>query len=532
MRVLVTIIWFALAVLCGEHAFAHAALVSSNPADGAVVETAPSKVELHFNEPVAPLIANLADAQGRVHRELSAAGHDTLLDIKLPTDLSAGSHVLSYRVVSGDGHPISGSVVFSIGTSTTVNVGSETGQSWNVHVALWLSRMLVYLGLFAGVGGVFFQQWVAPSFPSRKTTRLLSILLGVGAGAAAASLAFQGLDALGLSLTDLGSPLIWSAGWQTSFGRTIAAALTALALASASQHIRMESWGRGLSLMALIGVGMSTALSGHASSASPQWLTCPAVFLHGIGVAYWVGALIPLMLLLRQVPSLLALPVVRRFSSGALVAVGIMSLAGLMLAVVQFDAPADLISTAYGRILVAKTLLVSGLLGLAGINRLWLTPALTASEGSGRKWLIRSIATEIVLVAAILAFAGLWRFTPPPRVLASPPEMSASTSVHLHASKLMAQITLFPGRSGATRANIVLASAHGGAMHPKEISLVLAKPGSGIEPIERPAVKAGRNEWSVDGLVLPLPGPWQIKVEVLVDDFEKASLEGLVTIRP
>lgn len=69
-------------------------------------------------------------------------------------------------------------------------------------------------------------------------------------------------------------------------------------------------------------------------------------------------------------------------------------------------------------------------------------------------------------------------------------------------------------------------------MDPKEISLVLAKPDSGIEPIEHPAVKAGRNEWSVDGLVLPLSGTWQVKVEVLVDDFEKASLEGLVTIRP
>ncbi|WP_445502405.1 copper resistance CopC/CopD family protein [Microvirga sp. G4-2] len=532
MRMLVTIIWFALAVLYGERASAHAALVSSNPADGAVVETAPSNVELRFNEPIAPLMANLADAQGHVHRELPVAGHDTLLDIRLPADLPAGSHVLSYRVVSGDGHPISGSVVFSIGTSTTVKTGSEAGQSWDVHVALWLSRMLIYLGLFAGVGGVFFQRWIAPTLPSRKTARILTILLVVGTGAALASLAFQGLDALGLSLPDLGSSLIWSAGWQTSFGPTITAALTAFALASAGKRVRAEPWGRGLSLMALIGVGMSIALSGHASSAPPQWLTRPAVFLHSIGVAYWVGALIPLMQLLRQVPPLLALPVVRRFSSGALVAVGIMSLAGLVLAVVQVAAPANLIGTAYGRILIAKTLLVAGLLGLAGMNRLWLTPALASPEGSGRKWLIRSIAAEIVLVAAILALAGLWRFTPPPRVLASAPEISSSTSVHLHASKLMAQVTLFPGHRAATRATITVASMHGETMNPKEISLILAKPDSGIEPIERSAVKAGRNEWSVDGLVLPLSGTWQIKVEVLVNDFEKASLEGLITIKP
>ena len=49
-----------------------------------------------------------------------------------------------------------------------------------------------------------------------------------------------------------------------------------------------------LSALALAGVGLSLASSGHAASASPQWLTRPSMFLHGVGVAFWVGALAPL----------------------------------------------------------------------------------------------------------------------------------------------------------------------------------------------------------------------------------------------
>ena len=50
---------------------------------------------------------------------------------------------------------------------------------------------------------------------------------------------------------------------------------------------------RGLSAVAMAGVGLSLAASGHAASAPPQWLTRPAVFLHGVAVAYWIGALCP-----------------------------------------------------------------------------------------------------------------------------------------------------------------------------------------------------------------------------------------------
>jgi copper transport protein len=255
------------------------------------------------------------------------------------------------------------------------------------------------------------------------------------------------------------------------------------------------------------------------------------VFLHAVGLAYWIGALIPLAATVRQAPAH-ALPVVRRFSTGALIAVAVLTLAGILLAAIQVEAPANLTGTDYGLVLIAKTSIVVALLGLAALNRLWLTPALATPQGPGGTWLVRSVVVEIVLVLAILASVGLWRFTPPPRALAVVAEAAASASVHLHSPRIMAQVTLSPGRAGATRARIVIASGRAEPIDAKEVTLVLAKSDSGIEAITRQAHKAGRNAWEVDPLVLPLAGTWEAKVGILIDDFEKASLDGTISIRP
>ena len=87
----------------------------------------------------------------------------------------------------------------------------------------------------------------------------------------------------------------------------------------------------------MAGVGLSLAASGHASTASPQWLTRPAVFLHGVGVAFWVGALLPLACDVAPRRRRRCLPVLNRFSRVAVPVVGVLVLTGLVLAIIQLE---------------------------------------------------------------------------------------------------------------------------------------------------------------------------------------------------
>lgn len=248
-------------------------------------------------------------------------------------------------------------------------------------------------------------------------------------------------------------------------------------------------------------------------------------------LAYWIGALIPLLFAVREARAQ-ALPVLRRFSTGAMVAVPAVVLAGALLAAIQVQSLEHLIDTPYGRVLIVKALLVVVMLGLAALNRARLTPALASSGSSSKAWLVRTIATEMGLAAAIFCLVGLWRFTPPPRTMDAAAEAPASVGVHLHSPRIMAQVTLAPGSAGERRVRILLSSARAEPVDPKEVTLILANPQAGIEAISRAAQKVGPREWRVQGLILPQAGEWVITVDILVDDFEKASLEGSITLSP
>jgi copper transport protein len=195
----------------------------------------------------------------------------------------------------------------------------------------------------------------------------------------------------------------------------------------------------------------------------------------------------------------------------------------LWLSAVQLGSVEALWTTAYGLVLCAKLAAVFVLLGLAGLNRFRLTRA--ESAGS----LVRSICAEIVLTVLILGLVAAWRFTPPPRALALAAAVPAQ--VHIHTEALMADVTLEPGRVGTLRASIVVLRGDFSPFDPKEVALVLSHPAAGVEPLRRAAVLR-EGVWQIDALPLPVSGRWQIRVDVLVSDFEKQVLEDSVDIRP
>ena len=129
------------------------------------------------------------------------------------------------------------------------------------------------------------------------------------------------------------------------------------------------------------------------------------VFLHGVGVAFWIGALAPLAAMAKR-PDVSLLVILNRFSQLAVPVVAAIALTGLALAFVQLVNVRALIETSYGLILSIKLGLVTGLLGLAALNRFRLTPRL-AIDPLDTHALVRSIVLECVVAAGILA-VGRW----------------------------------------------------------------------------------------------------------------------------
>ncbi len=502
-------------------ASAHATLVATDPSDNAVVERAPGMVQLRFNEAVAPATVVLIDAEGRT-RPVQVRAVDQSVLVAIPDSLPRGSQIVSYRVVSQDGHPVSGSIMFSIGEPTRAAINPVSAGP--PPALTWLARIGIYLGLFAGVGGVFFGAW---SGQRATGARLILGMLYLGAASALASLGIQGLDLLGLPLAGMLTVAPWRAALGTSLGPSMLLAAASVLIAGAALRCHSLTTARYLAGLAMIGVGGSLAISGHAATAPPQWLTRPAVFLHGIGVAFWIGALAPLAVMAWYRDE--ALPrVLKRFSAVAVAVVGMLALTGLTLACIQLETIDAIVETEYGVILSIKIALVAVLLAFAALNKFWLTPAL-ARDQSGARPLFRSILAECLIALLILATVAGWRFTPPPRALAA--ALDAPLAIHIHTDAAMFQALIAPGKVGKSDFELQLMNDDASPLVAKEVTLILSLPERGIEAFERKAVLGRDGLWRVRAVPLPLPGRWHMKIDALVTDFRKVTLEDDFEIR-
>jgi methionine-rich copper-binding protein CopC len=90
----------------------HARLAASAPADGSTVATA-DEVVLTFSEEVNPsFVAVTVEGPGGDETDGGEVVDGRDVTQPLTTDLGAGEHVVTFRVVSADGHPVSGTVTF------------------------------------------------------------------------------------------------------------------------------------------------------------------------------------------------------------------------------------------------------------------------------------------------------------------------------------------------------------------------------------------------------------------------------------
>ncbi|MCK1384636.1 CopD family protein [Bradyrhizobium sp. 21] len=512
MRLLAALATLLLVVGFATGASAHAALVAVEPASGSILASAPKAVELRFNEAVTPGAIQLIDGTGRARDDVHISASGETISVAMPPDLPQGTAIVSYHVISQDGHPVAGSVIFSIGMPTGTQPPASADGGLNALI--WLARVGLYLGLFVGVGGVFFARCVAYSTSGTTSARAA---LAIGLASAIASLGLLGLDLLGLPLVALATIAPWKVAFATSAGPSLLVAITAML--SALVALRGGRYARTLVLIAFVGVGLSLAMTGHAAAAPPEVLTRPAIFLHGLCVAFWIGALAPLAALVSKSPAE-ALPVVNRFSRIAVPVVGVLALTGLALAIVQLERPSALVETRYGLILSVKLALVVVLLALATLNRFRLTPALPGDQKAAPA-LKRSILLECAVALGIFAVVAGWRFTPAPRTIV--PE--TPLAIHIHTDKAMFQVLVSPGKAGVDDFVLQLMTGEGTALAAKEVTLTLSLPERGIESIERDASLGPDGYWHLRKVELPFAGRWHMRIDALVTDFEKITLE-------
>ncbi|MFF8191354.1 copper resistance CopC/CopD family protein [Streptomyces bobili] len=361
-------------------ASAHAALRGADPADGAVLKTAPRSITLTFTESVGLIDDTFRvfdPGNGRVEtgEAQHVGGRSDTARVTLPAKLGAGTFTVAWRVVSADSHPIAGAFTFSIGapSATLATVPSGPVEDPAVAGLHKLGRYLAYGAAALLIGTAAFVALCRPPdvrplrgllvagwWTFTASTVLLLLLRApyeTGAGPA------QALDPSGLARTLAGRP-----------GIALAARLLLLAAAAAlllrqRGRIRPTRATAVTGIALAVGLALTWAAAEHASAGIQVPAAMASSVLHLLAMAVWLGGLTALLTLLRH--GTLPAAVAARFSRLATLSVTVLAVTGAYQAWRGLGTLGALTETTYGRTLLAKLAAV-GLLLLAGVwSRQW-----------------------------------------------------------------------------------------------------------------------------------------------------------------
>lgn len=128
LAVLATVLLGAAMLLAPAPAHAHDSLISSDPADGATLETSPEQITLTYSAEVLEVspVVQISAGEGGEPVELTPVIDGTTVTAEIPEPLAAGTHTVQWRVVSSDGHPIEGSFTFTVETGPELTEGQPT----------------------------------------------------------------------------------------------------------------------------------------------------------------------------------------------------------------------------------------------------------------------------------------------------------------------------------------------------------------------------------------------------------------------
>ena len=389
-------------------ASAHAALLSTDPQEGSIVQTAPAVVTLHFSEQVTLSADDLRvfDPSGK-QVETGGTAHagndDTTAQVHLLSGLTEGTYTVAWRAISADTHPVSGAFTFSYGhaSSTTAVAGEKPTKGSTLVGDLYGGARGVQYGAYALLVGSVVM--VLACWP--RGVRLRSVqrlMLGGWAALLIATVAELLLRGPYAAASGIGGAFNLTL-IQQSLGQRLGTLLVVrvLLLAAAGVFLSLLAGQAGVGqdaesetdseerdqrqerrLRISLGVGWAVlaialactwALGDHASVGMQVALAVTLDVVHILSMACWLGGLATVLVGLRrpEAEGGIGAAQVARFSTIAMCSVAALVGTGIYQAWRGLGSWGAFVTTTYGELLLVKIAAVLVMLGAAWMSRRW-----------------------------------------------------------------------------------------------------------------------------------------------------------------
>lgn len=533
---------FPLAVLATP-ASAHAYLVASDPAEGAVVASAPEQVTISFSEPVR-LVADrvlVVGPDGERVDQGEPRPEGTEVVIPLDGEIEAqGTYLVSFRVISADSHPVAGSIAFSVGAPSELPAAPGFGQVDDpaLRTAMGISRYAGYAGLVLVIGPALVLARLWPRrLPRRPVSRTLWVGLGLVGASTLAGLWLQGPYSTGEPLSGV-SPGDVGQVLQSTYGQAHLVRLGVIvAVAVMLPPLMAGRAGRvDLTLLAVLGmVGLGTwPVAGHPVASPLPPVSIAATTIHLAAAAFWLGGLVVLVAFLLRLANRSELGAILPVWSGwAATAVVALLITGLIQAVIEIGTPGAVVTTSYGRFLLAKVGLVVVVIGTASFSR-WLV---RERQATLRPRAMRAAVTgEAALLAVVVAVSSALVQTTPARTEAAAGQGATTFAAPAGDGFLTLTHDLFtlevlvdPGEVGDNTVHLYAYTANRQPLPVAEWAATAALPEAGVEPLDIPLQRFSDNH-ALGEVALPLAGEWELRFTVRVSESDQATVATTVSV--
>jgi len=541
-----------LVLLWAIPAQAHAVLVQTNPAAGSILSSSPERISLRFSERISLASKQVtvlapdgaAVQRGPAQRIDSGRGYSQ----PLRANLDRGTYVVSYRVISADGHPVGGGFSFSVlepsAPAAAPNTSAQAPVRPEVRGAVWVGHFGGYAGatLLAGAFVMARALW-----PRRLNVRLLAplavtgwVLIVVSAVlslfaevpyAYGGSFAEIGLGELAdvldsqvglayltrIGLLGLAAPLLW---WLL-----IRPVQHPAILARASRQVRLVAAG------ILLVAAFTWPLAGHAATGAAWQLGVAADAVHVAAAAMWLGGLVVLVaVLLRRASRAELAAILPAWSRWAGYAIAAIATTGVVQALLRLHQPSDLLDDGYGQLVLIKGCGLLAIMAVALISRRAVRCRLAADGAAGTAALRRGVAVEIALAAAVLVAATVLTTTAPPQGNAhGSTQASLPYSTTADSGGLKLQIDVDPARQGNNSVHLTAFSPTGAPVEVKEWSATAALASKNIAPINIALLTISPSH-VVGEAELPFAGLWELRVTLRISDIDQMTIARKVAI--
>lgn len=406
--------------------------------------------------------------------------------------------MLVWRVVSADGHPIAGSLTYSVGRPSETVVDPPSAPSPKSAGIGWsLLRGLQYLALLLAVGLFAFRTYL---LPAHDVTADVSARIQRGVRwAAAVSVATAVLLAVP------GPAESWLVAAVMGVGLAAMLALKSRAAA-------------GGAVVALA----SQALSGHTRAAEPVTGSALMDVLHITAGAVWFGGIVGLVVALPAISrrGKLAAETLARFSTWAAVSLCALTAAGAVLTWRIAGSWDNLWNSAWGMWLLIKVGVVLVAAIVAAANRFVLVPKVGDAAGHDMSrratgLVRRAVTAEAGLLVAVLVITGFLVDRSPD---VGRTAVGGQTGVQAATvGDLRVLATLAPSTVGSNRLRIQVQDLAGEPLELADAPTVSVKSDE-FDLGQRTMVSddVGTLQTTV---ILPAAGRWRVQVGIRIDEF-------------